>query len=154
MICGNICEIYRVLQGFLLGNHFRFPFVKRFFSKLFSRHYYELGMKLCTCFQRNTSYKGYIPFIRRPNESVTNIAKHSESTKRSLYLTGVLVCLLCINRLTLQALLAAISQYLCWINNRHVHFTFILASFLQFSKQNSRVNILFKTKMVQYLVFH
>ena len=61
------------------------------------------------------------------------------------------MCLLCINRLTLQALLAAISQYLCWINNRHVHFTFILASYRSFYQFSSLAlvrfsNVLFLVK--------
>ena len=90
------------------------------------------------------------------------------------------MCLLCINRLTLQALLAAISlfkiksisskctpywwfvsetmlvsslwrRYLCWINNRHVHFTFILASYRSFYQFSSLAlvrfsNVLFLVK--------
>lgn len=47
------------------------------------------------------------------------------------------MCLLCINRLTLQALLAAILKDLCWINNRHVHLTFILASYRSFYQFSS-----------------
>lgn len=61
------------------------------------------------------------------------------------------MCLLCINRLTLQALLAAISQYLCWINNRHVHLTFIFASYRSFYQFSSLAlvrfsNVLFLVK--------
>eukprot|EP00415_Alexandrium_ostenfeldii_P000019 UN0019 len=68
-------------------------------------------MGLCMCFWRNSSFEASTHFISR------------HYSKRSLYLTGVLV------RFSHQAFLAAIYLHLCWVLNCHVNVTFIFASY-------------------------